>query len=188
MKLQDYINYYIGCKVEKDSGALDYPTIKGIHGDRVMISEYRYKTPHCDGVFTRPEMYQSIGSRKPILRRLEDMTEEKMIGLLQSMVPADMEDKPTDEDYDLEMFYNDDGLMVDADIAVGANFTCGCFDGQIGVKKCGSIILFDEDKDVTRDMLINAPLAFHYLLTHHFDLFGLIDAGLAVDTKTITNE
>lgn len=26
---------------------------------------------------------------------------------------------------------------------------------------------------------------FHYLLQHHFDLFGLIDAGLAIDAKTI---
>lgn len=26
---------------------------------------------------------------------------------------------------------------------------------------------------------------FHYLLTQHFDLFGLIDAGLAIDAKTV---
>lgn len=74
MKLQDYIAYYIGCKVNKDSDTLDYPVIKGIHGDRVMISEYRYKTPNCDKIFTRPEMYHFADFVKPILRRLEDMT------------------------------------------------------------------------------------------------------------------
>lgn len=184
-KLQDYFHYYLGCRVDKDSDALDYPTIKGFHGDRVMISEYRYKTPNCDKVFTRPEIYHFVGFIKPILRRLEDMTDKEMIGLLQSMTPADMEDKPTDEDYDLEMFYNDDGLMVDGDIAVGANYRCRCFEGQIGIKKCGTIILFDEVKDITRDELTNTPMAFHYLLKQSFDLFGLIDAGLAIDAKTL---
>jgi hypothetical protein len=33
--------------------------------------------------------------------------------------------------------------------------------------------------------LFGPPAGFHYLLTHHFDLFNLIDAGLAVDEKTV---
>jgi hypothetical protein len=186
-KLSDYIRYYIGCKVQKGSDALDYPTIEGIDGDHVVISEYSYKTPDCDNVFTRPRIWHTIAFVKPVLRRLGDMTESQMIGLLQSMAPADMEDKPTPEDYSLEMFYNDDGLMVDSDIAVGANYSCRCYEGQIGVKLCGSIVLFDETgKDVTRNELTNTPFALHYLLQHHFDLFGLIDAGLALDAKTIT--
>lgn len=31
----------------------------------------------------------------------------------------------------------------------------------------------------------NVPLIFHYLFSKGFDLFGLIDAGLAIDAKTI---
>lgn len=34
--------------------------------------------------------------------------------------------------------------------------------------------------------LIDTPDSFHYLLKQGFDLFGLIDAGLAIDVKTIT--
>lgn len=174
MELKDYLHYYIGCKaITTDDN--EQAELVGVSDDNAHIvhdGTGSYGTCDITGV-------------KPLLRRLEDMAEGEMVGLLQSMVPADMEDKPKNEDYGLEMFYNDDGLMVDGDIAVGANFTCGCFDGQIGIKKCGSIILFDEEEDVTRDMLINTPMAFHYLLRHGFDLFGLIPAGLAIDQKTV---
>lgn len=33
--------------------------------------------------------------------------------------------------------------------------------------------------------LFGPPAGFHYLLRKHFDLFGLIDAGLAIDAKTV---
>lgn len=121
---------------------------------------------------------------KLVLRRLEDMTEGEMIELLQSLVPPDMEDKPVDDEYGVEMFYNDDGLMVDGDISVGCNYSCRCYEGQVGVRICGSIILFDENGNLER--VENTPNAFHYLLSKGFDLFGLIDAGLAIDIKTLT--
>lgn len=166
MKLQDYIHYYIGCK---------------------MIRSSHWEPQNEPYILDNKNMAEAIEySDRPILRRLEDMTEDEMIGMLQSMAPPDMEDKPTLEDYDLEMFYNDDGLMVDSDIAVGANYSCVCYEGQIAIKICGSIILFYETgKDVTRDELINVPKAFHYLLQQGFDLFGLIDADLAIDAKTV---
>lgn len=174
MKLQDYLHYYIGANVFlcinlEGNNVIEPLTPKMLHEDMDMF---------IDPDDTRPY--------KLLLRRLEDMKEDQMIGLLQSMAPPDMEDKPTPEDYGLEMFYNDDGLMVDRDIAVGANYSCRCYEGQIGVKVCGSIILFDETgKDVTRDELTNTPRAFHYLLQQGFDLFGLIPAGLAIDAKTL---
>lgn len=117
------------------------------------------------------------------LRRLEDMKHDDMLGLLQSMVPDDLEDKPVDDDYSLCMFYNDNALMVDGDVLVGADYTCICYDGQIAIKKCGTICAYDEAGD--EQELVNAPKAYHYLLKQGFDLFGLIDAGLAIDAKTI---
>lgn len=131
MKLQDYIHYYIGCKINKDIDALEYPTIKGIHGDRVIVSEYKYRTPDCKDCFTRPQMYQCIGFIKPILRRLEDMTEEENVEIFGSDVHWY---KPFDS-------------------------TDAC--------------------DVQQ---------WQKLLQKSFDLFGLIDAGLAIDAKTIPNE
>jgi hypothetical protein len=173
-KLQDYLHYYLHGKIWEVG--VSTCTLLGI-GD----CYYTIKTKQ--GALLTLSNRANI---KLVLRRLEDMTEEEMIGLLQSMVPADMEDKPIDDEYGLDMFYNDDGLMVDSDIAVGANYSCRCYSAQIGIKVCGSICLFDETgKDVTRDDLTNAPQAFHYLLKEGFDLFGLIDARLAIDAKTI---
>jgi hypothetical protein len=165
MELIDYLHYYLDCDywTTNSQGNLNAQTL-----------------PNVIDLCKRNKGVQLH------LRQLEDMEKEEMIGLLQAMVPADMEDKPTPEDYDIEMFYNDDGLMVDADIAVGANYSCSCYEGQIAIKLCGSICLFDETgKDVTRDELTNVPKAFHYLLQQHFDLFGLIDAGMAIDAKNI---
>jgi hypothetical protein len=176
MKFQDYIHYYIGCEVFHLNNERKFRLITYEQEGGDLVGEWPSRRR------TRFTPWELI---KPILRKLEDMTEQEMIGLLQSMVPSDMEDKPKDDDYDIEMFYNDDGLMVDGDIAVGANFTCICFDGQIGIKKCGSIILFEEDKDVTRDQLVNTPMAFNYLLKQSFDLFNLIENGLAIDSKTL---
>lgn len=78
-KLQDYLHYYIGCKVQKDSFALDYPTIEGVHGDTVIISKYPYRTPNCDKIFTRPRIWHSISFVKPILRRLDDISDGEWV-------------------------------------------------------------------------------------------------------------
>lgn len=180
MKLQDYIHYYLGYRViTTPFGGKQKRTE---HGELLMAGKYCLEVKLDNWQSATTLDFDLV---KPILRKLEDITEDEMIGLLQSMLPADMEDKPTVDDYSLEMFYNDDGLMVDGDIAVGADFNCVCYEGQIGVKKCGSIILFEEGKDVTRDQLINTPMAFDYLLKARFDLFKLIEKGLAIDSKTL---
>lgn len=182
MKLQDYLHYYLGCRVKAtpyggQSARWEEGKIMGINVHDVAHVKFDTWQSVAD---------VTISCIKPILRRLEDMTEEEMIGMLQSMVPVDMNDKPIDDEYGIEMFYFDNATMVDGDIAVGANYSCRCYEGQIAIKLCGTLCLFDETgKDVTRDELKNAPKAFHYLLKQDFDLFGLIPAGLAIDAKTL---
>jgi hypothetical protein len=44
---------------------------------------------------------------------------------------------------------------------------------------------FDEKEPGCRN-IVNEHQAVHYLLRQHFDLFNLIDNGLALDAKTIT--
>jgi hypothetical protein len=183
MKIQDYIHYYIGCRLEKESTALTHPRLMGVCENEMFVSEYDFTTPNCDKIFTRPALKHSISFGKPILRNLQSMTEDEMIGLLQSMLPKDMEEKPTPEDYSIEMFYWDNATMVDGDIAVGANYTCICYDGQIAITICGTIRNTDEAGELQKD--VNIPKAYHYLLSNHFDLFGLINAGLAIDAETL---
>lgn len=59
------------------------------------------------------------------------------------------------------------------------------------LQECGNMIYdFSGDPELNahkwQDFEIGlAPEQFHYLLSKHFDLFGLIDAGLAIDSTTL---
>lgn len=171
MKLKDYLHYYlygnileVGVSTCQLIGIGDcYYTIKTKQGTLLTLSDR--------------------ANVKLVLRRLEDMTQEEMVNLLTDLFPFDMEDKPSADEFSMEMFYNDDGLMVDGDVSVGANYTCRCYEGQIAIKQCGTICFFDEAGN--QEHGINVPKAYHYLLSKGFDIFGLIDAGLAVDIKII---
>jgi hypothetical protein len=120
----------------------------------------------------------------PHLKPLSNMTEEEMIGLLLAMIPADLEDAPDADEHILEMFYNDGGNYVDADVAVGANYSVRCYEGQIAIGENGGIEMFDEEGK--REKVWNQSVAFYYLLSHGFDLFSLIENGLALDATKIS--
>lgn len=59
------------------------------------------------------------------------------------------------------------------------------------LQECGNMIYdFSDDPELNnhqwKDFEIgSAPEQFHWLLSKHFDLFGLIDAGLAIDKTTL---
>lgn len=161
-KLKDYLHYYMGATywTNNSQGEVNKVTLQYIYP---MIDQAKNVQLH--------------------LRRLEDMTQEEMIRLIQVMVPDEMEDKPTDDEYILNLFHNDGGNLVNSDVSIGAEYNVRCYEGQLTIKKCGTICAYDETGD--EQELVNAPRAYHYLLQQHFDLFGLIDAGLAIDIKTI---
>jgi hypothetical protein len=163
MKIQDVIHYYIGCKMVR----ADYDATK--HEPYILHFE----------VIRRAVEFGD----KPILHRLADLSEGNIIDLLQCMFPDEMEDKPTDDEYSINMFHADGGNLVNSDVVVGAEWNCRCMDAQISIKKCGTVCLYDEAGDEMEGNYM--PRVYHYLLQHHFDIFGLIDAGLAIDSKTI---
>lgn len=58
--------------IDKDSS---YPTMLGIDQfNRVILSEYTYKTPNSDSIFTRPIIHSEFNN--PILRDLSCLTKE----------------------------------------------------------------------------------------------------------------
>jgi hypothetical protein len=148
MKRQDYIHYYLGSRIYIDSDALDCPTIEGIDGPNVIISEYRYKTPNCEGIFTRPRIWRNVDSIKPILRRIEDITEEEFV---QTILVFDPEE---DIEYAL-MSYP-------------------------AFKQKGMDGIFVQEGQFKMTMQV-----IHHLIKIGVDMFGLIDAGLAIDSKTL---
>lgn len=168
MKLQDYIHYYFGAQC--------------LEAIKVPGQELNFE-PSTVTVRTLFNIQAGLSEVKLVLHHLSDLTERNIIDLLQCMFPDDMEDKPTDDEYSINMFHADGGNLVNSDVVVGAEFSCRCMEGQITIKKCGTVCLYDEAGDEMEGNRI--PRVYHYLLQQHFDLFNLIDAGLAIDSKTI---
>lgn len=173
--IKDYLPYYTGQFLHVES----YGTYKLVAYDQM---QELYGIKHG----TKAIWHPITNEFKLILRKLESMTKDEMIELLLSMCPPDMKDKPTPEDHDLDMFYNDGGNMVDGNVAVGANYTCICYEGQIAIRYNGDIHLFDEAGD--HEMVVNQTAAFHYLVSKGFDLFNLINSGVAIEKQPTTQK
>lgn len=173
-EIKDYLHLYLGAQYKltpllhkKDGRGPNNPIVR--YGSFYSIMDK----------IKNPKYYDF----KLILRPLSDMTEEEMIQVIQLTVPDSMEDKPTVGDYDLDLFYNDGGNMVDGDVAIGANYSCICYEGQIAIRECGSVHFFNEDGNP--ENAYNIPKVYTFLLSKHFDLFGLIEAGIASDKTKI---
>lgn len=159
--IRHYLHYYLGqqCTHDEETGIITAKLIEYVLSGR-------------------------MSNVKPILRKLSSMTEEELLSLIMLAVPKHQKDAPTPEDYDLEIFRNDGGNMVDGNVEIGAQYSCGCYVGQITVTDCGTIHFYDEEKDVFV-VYYNAPELYHYLLSKGFDLFGLIESDLALDQQTL---
>jgi hypothetical protein len=158
-KLSDYIHYYIGCRIQKDSDALDYPTIEGVHNGHVIISEFRYKTPHCDKIFIRPRIWHTIEFVKPILRKLDSLTDDEIKEFIEW---ASLNEKYCDVSFERGSF----GIIVNYSIDAGDQ----------GVHRQSHNITFHAF----------SPKELVWLLSKGFDLFFLIKNGLAIDAATLT--
>lgn len=125
---------------------------------------------------TLPDVIDMIKRDKGVqlhLRRLADMTEDdaKQLALIYSGAKSVERTKGVADNWHYYFCYfseNEEGelLIIAAD-------GCAWYAHYFDKNQPGHRNIVDEHK------------AFHYLLQNHFDLFGLIDAGLAIDTKTI---
>jgi hypothetical protein len=141
MKLQDYIHYYLGCRVK----ATPYGGQANKWEEGSIVGLNIHNVAHV-----KFDNWQSIADVtmsciKPILRRLEDMTEEEARGFLNHAKP-----------YAEYIAHNEHAVIWQSQGSRSEIW-----------------------------LLFGPPAGFHYLLKQHFDLFGLIDAQLAVDAKTI---
>ena len=166
MKLQDYLHYYLYGKIY-EVGVTTCQLI-GI-GD----TYYTIKTKQ--GTLLTMSNRANI---KLVLRRLEDMTEEEAIAVARLSLfdrdkgypDCDFKARKTSVGTQLPSAYEVriDNDWYDEVIKIGFNT------GNIW--RCNG----------STEHLHNQPKVFHYLLQRHFDLFGLIPAGLAIDIKTTT--
>jgi hypothetical protein len=156
MKLIDHLHYYLGCD---------------------------YWTNNSQGNLnakTLPDVIDMVKRGMDVrlhLRRLEDMTEEEALTLAKIYSGSDKIKRTTGTVNNF--FY----------------FFCEFKFGEKGV--CETLIMhkgeawyqhyFDKRPKRGRGHnIVNQFEGAHYLLCQHFDLFNLIDNGLALDAKTIT--
>ena len=108
--------------------------------------------------------------KKPILRPLSDMSEEELIELLTNVYESiyGIAHEP----------FKDVILHAEGNDKVG--LVCKCYMGQ----RIGFSIEVERGVDISSDgllLMVNQFDCTKWLLSKHFDLFGLIESGEAID-------
>jgi hypothetical protein len=155
--IKDYLHLYLGCKVvgTYNDNSGSYGYLTGVTNGGDEC-EIQFILEDCINVSEEPE-WNEAKDVKPILRSLSDMTE------------ADVADwgsvKINHTTYCVELDSTDD------------------FGEFTEVYPDGSILSRSKDDGDIRP--IDGGKLFLLLLSKHFDLFGLIEAGLAIDKSTL---
>jgi hypothetical protein len=184
IKLKDVIHYYIGCDVIVDDnergrllGCNPIPNSVGqvywdIQTEDMKANEDEdFAMPYNDD----PDMGEL--RIKPILRRFKDITDPEITevaimyanGVKVERVKGVANNWFYFKCNHSESVEDDEYILIISD--AGSAWYDHYFDKS---KRCGLNIC-------------NENYVTHYLLSKHFDIFGLIDIGEAIDAKTISN-
>lgn len=199
-EIKEVLHLYLGCEVmvqrnettEWHQGYVAEVTRKSNHGDWVKV-----RFDECIEVYGHNSMEKSLSNFhtyflsedgiKPLLRKLGDMTEEEADYFawlcMNSEYHLELDCRVSQDEIQIELVKNDDGTLLDNDVEVYIGVSARCFEGGIAIKKDGSIVLEDEGGKV--QSLDNIADKVVWLLSKHFDLFGLIKSGLAIDATTL---
>lgn len=177
MELKDYLHYYIGCRVQAapyggQQKRYEYGKLVGIGIHDVVNIKF--------------DTWQSVADVstfcvKPILRQLEDMTEGEAVMVHREATKTPF--LPADKDeYDVT-YIKDKGEVCSIqviDLRMPTIYTNINIEGDVLVY----VHEVNEEPKIC-ERVANQHHITHYLLRQGFDLFGLIDAGLAIDAKTV---
>lgn len=155
-KIEDYLHLYLGCTLKSDTGTVKLMSV---------IAEIPPCTNWGIAVLNGNQTYSTeLGNYKPILRPLSDITEEEAIEVFKMCSLFDLSECVFEfgENYETWINAEKDGRVIDAIKFVGDNIEM--MNNKDGFSAINPI------SGVTK-----------YYLSKHFDLFGLIDAGLAID-------
>jgi hypothetical protein len=170
MKIQDYLHYYIGCKVKA--------TPYGGQANRYI--DGRLVGLNINNVaFVKFDEWQAVADVTttcvmPILRRTADITEDEAahLALIYSGTKTVERTKGVADNWYYYLCYHGDNK--EGELLIIAADGCAWYAHY-----------FDKEQPGYRN-IINEHQAFHYLLQQQFDLFSLIDNGLAVDKNKIS--
>jgi len=162
IQLKEVIQYYIGqrCSVIRNNGR---------ENEDIM----------CHGLLMEFGMNGTasyhINTIKPILRRLEDMTEDDLKNMINEFLIIDLSK-----------------CSYEFETEEGNKWANAIENGRV----IASLVILDdghvsiETMNADGDMSHLWPMAngFHYLLKQGFDLFGLCDSRQAIDSKTLNQK
>lgn len=172
MNIKDYLKYYIGCRVladDKDYGDFLGGSLIPNEIDQIYYDIHLDEWPEGEIMPFNDDTSEDCRI-KPILRRVEDMTEEEMEGIWLLIFGQPFPNWGNILFIEKTMRKPSHWIMkADADRAF---VQC---DGRV----------YADTNFCMKDYGFNPHLITHYLLSNGFDLFGLIDAGLAIDSKTV---
>jgi hypothetical protein len=160
MNLKDYIHYYIGCDVITTDDNEQAQLVGVTDNDAHLVHYGTGSYGTCD-----------ISGVKLKLRRLESMTEEEAIAIAR-LCFFDRDKGYPDSDFKARKV----GIGSEKPSTYEVRIDNDWYDEVI---KIGFITGNIWRCNGSTEHLHNQSKVFHYLLTRGFDLFGLIDAGLA---------
>jgi hypothetical protein len=161
MNIKDYLHLYLGCEVKN----------RLRKEERFILSGYNKGKQTCFiWNFNKPEEHMEIAWEfiVPVLRPLSDMTEEEAKHFFGLSDNAEVYCKVNHGNHTEFMYKWEDGEVV--------------YDTKDG-KSYSSVAITHN-----RHLLETSSDGFIFLLSKHFDLFGLIDAGLAIDTTQVPDK
>lgn len=170
--IKDCLHYYLGCEVEYYnyiSNAWCIGILRGVTDDYAWIKD--------DGNGCH------FSDLKPILRPLSDMSEEEAGWVYNYSFQFGLTTQLGNYfDYDIRKIMNEDKV---------ASLDIRRIDRphhSVNILMDGTSIVFNDEEMNEKPKFcwrcMNGAIQFHYLLSKHFDIFGLIEEGLAID-KTI---
>lgn len=156
MKLQDYIHYYINC----------YGVLNGRDTQLIGVVADNY---HFIDVETNQYGDGDLGNFKPVLRPLASMTRYEMKDIWQLIFIRPFHENGNIIWFDKEDRRSDKRWVMMSGVE------------RVGIEMNGNVWA---DSDLSHHKF-NPNIITHYLLKKHFDLFGLINAGLAIEAKPV---
>lgn len=170
MNIKDFLRYYIGCRVlvnDKDLGTFLGAALVPNEVDQIYYDIHLDEWPEGEIMPFNDDMSEDCRI-KPILRRLEDMTEEERKHIWLMLVK-----RPFPSSGNTCWFDETSRLAKRCCMMSGVD--------RVGIEMNGHV-WWDCDLSPQK---YNPHFVTHYLLKRGFDLFGLCDAGLAIDSKTV---
>lgn len=174
--IKDYLHLYFGCEMMKSDNS-----------GRFTLNE-----------ITLFQMYEADGTSfiknaKPILRSLSDMDNKEAEHFawlcMDSKHHLEEDTRISKDEIYTELHHNDGGNLLDGDVEIYIEVTCRCFEGWVSIMKDGRIGVGEEDQPSSEMKPVDdVAEKIHYLLKQGFDLFGLIESGLAIDKRNFKTE